>query len=196
MNCELRLLSSLEKVFFDKFTDLPEFTTATMMKNEIFSFQLATRVEETDSPKVLRYKCRLQIESELAPYIQVKRIDYVPSILPLIEARADEDYLVRTPGVMFPDPLQTIKNGEIEVFLHQARAFWLIVEPKEEMVGTFRLHLRYMGRKMSCLEKNVSPSRLWMRLFRNLTSVTPAGSMEIVWRHFTMWKFSVMSTTM
>lgn len=145
MNCELRLLSSLEKVFFDKFTDLPEFTTATMMKNEIFSFQLATRVEETDSPKVLRYKCRLQIESELAPYIQVKRIDYVPSILPLIEARADEDYLVRTPGVMFPDPLQTIKNGEIEVFLHQARAFWLIVEPKEEMVGTYPITFKVYG---------------------------------------------------
>lgn len=134
MNCELKLISSLEKIFFEKFTDMPEYLSGSMLKNEIHSFQLAMWGEDDIKP---RKSCKIQIESELEPYIQVKKIDYVPSILPLIEAKADDDYIVKTPGVMFPDPLHTVKDGEIEVFLHQARALWITVEPKGEKVGTY-----------------------------------------------------------
>lgn len=136
MKCELKLLSSLEKVFLDNFTDLPEYTKGSMLKNEIFSFQLATWGE---GAIVTRHKCKIQIESELAPYIQMKKIDHVPSMLPYIESRGqgDEDYLVKRPGVLFPDPLHTIKDDEIEIFFQQARALWITVEPKGEMVGTY-----------------------------------------------------------
>ena len=71
MKCELKLLSSLEKIFFDNFTDLPEHTSGTMLKNEIYSFQLATWGE---GEIVTRHKCKIQIESELTPYIQMKKI--------------------------------------------------------------------------------------------------------------------------
>lgn len=144
MKCELKLLSSLEKIFFEKFTDLPEYTAGSMLKNEIFSFQLATWGE---GEIVTRHKCKIQVESELAPYIQMKKIDYVPSMLPLIEAKACDDYLVRRPGVLFPDPLHTIKNGEIEIFLHQARALWITIEPKGEVVGTYPITFKIYNPK-------------------------------------------------
>ena len=115
-----------------------------MLKNEIFSFQLATWGE---GEIVTRHKCKIQVESELAPYIQMKKIDYVPSMLPLIEAKACDDYLVRRPGVLFPDPLHTIKNGEIEIFLHQARALWITIEPKGEVVGTYPITFKIYNPK-------------------------------------------------
>ena len=146
MKCELKLLSSLEKVFFEKFTDLPEYEKGSMLKNEIFSFQLATWGE---GAIVTRHKCKIKIESELTPYIQMKKIDYVPSMLPYIESRGqgDEDYLVKRPGVMFPDPLHTIKNDEIEIFFQQARSLWITVEPKGEVVGTYPITFKIYNPK-------------------------------------------------
>lgn len=148
MKCELKLLSSMEKIFFDNFTHLPEYTAGSMLKNEIFSFQLATWGE---GEIVTRHKCKIQIESELSPYIQIKKIDYVPSMLPLIEAKADDDYLVTRPGVMFPDPLHTIRNNEIEIFLHQARSLWITIEPKGEVAGTYPITFKIYSPKEELL---------------------------------------------
>lgn len=145
MKCELKLLSSLEKVFFEKFTDLPAFTSGSMMKNEIFSFQLAGWGEDEDCWQQ-RLECQLIIESELEPYIQIRRIDYVPSTIPGYEDIMDDDYITKKPG-LFPDPLHTIRDGKIELSNKQARAFWVSVEPKGEIVGTYPIKFKVMDAK-------------------------------------------------
>lgn len=142
MKCELKLVSSLEKVFFEKPVNMPEHTSGSMLKNEIYSFQLVTWGE---GEIVTRKKCKIKVESELEPYIQIKQIGYVPSDLPLVEAKADDDYIVKTPGVMFPDPLFPVKNGEIEVFLHQARTLWITVEPNGQVAGTYPITFKVYG---------------------------------------------------
>ncbi len=145
MKCELKLLSSLEKVFFDKFTDLPEYSSASMMKNEIFSFQLAGWGED-ENCWLQRLECQLKIESELQPYIQIKQINYVPSILPGFVDVMDDDYITKKPG-LFPDPLHSIKNGKIELSNKQARAFWVTVEPKGEIVGMYPITFKVLDTK-------------------------------------------------
>ena len=62
MRCEVKLLSSLEKVFFDKFTYLPEHSSGSMLSNEIYSFQLAIWGEGEILPN---HACTIEIESEL-----------------------------------------------------------------------------------------------------------------------------------
>ena len=150
MNCELKLISSLEKIFFEKFTDIPEHTTGSMLGNEIYSFQLAVWGEGELLP---RHKHKLRIVSELEPYIQLKSVGYVPSILPAIESKADEDYITKTPGVMFPDPLYTVKNGEVYLFNEQARSFWVVVEPKGEKTGVFPITLQVCNSKDEVLDE-------------------------------------------
>lgn len=145
MKCELKLLSSLEKVFFDKFAELPEYTSGSMLKNEIYSFQLAGWGED-DNCWLQKLDCQIRVESELAPYIQIKRIDYVPSIIPGYVGVMDENYITYEPG-LFPDPLHTIKNGKIELSNKQARAFWITVEPKGEIVGTYPITLKVSNTK-------------------------------------------------
>lgn len=140
MTCEIKLLSSLEKVFFEQFNDLPEHTSGSMLKNEIYSFQLACWGED-ENYLLQRLNARIKVESALAPYIQVKRIDYVPSMLPGYGGSGDEDYITKLPG-LFPDPLQTVKDGRIELANRQTRAFWISVEPKGEVVGTYPITLK------------------------------------------------------
>ncbi len=149
MRSEIKLLSSLEKVFFDSFTDLPKLCSGSMLKNEIYSFQLACMGEDEDN-FLQRLDCRIRVESELAPYIQIKRIDYVPSLLPGYREGTDDDYLTKTPG-LFPDPLQTVKDGKIELANRQARAFWITVEPKGEITGTYPVTLKVLDGKEEIL---------------------------------------------
>lgn len=144
MQCDVKLLSSLEKIFFDQFTELPEYTSGSMLSNEIFSFQLATWGYGEILPN---HACKIEIESELKPYIQLKYVDYVPSTLATIEAKGDDDLITKKPGTMFPDPLQTVKDGNVFIFSEQARSFWVIVEPNEKMVGTYPIRFSVIGPK-------------------------------------------------
>lgn len=138
MKCELKLVSSLEKVFFNQFNDLAEYNSGSMLKNEIYSFQLVMWGEHEWLPK---FDCKLKIESELEPYITVKQVDYVPSLLPVVDYSCDDDYITKTPGLL-PDPLHAIKDGEIKLVHHQIRALWIAVEPEGMKVGVYPIVFR------------------------------------------------------
>lgn len=139
MKCEFKLLSSLEKVFFDNPEKLPEHTSGSMLKNEIYSFQLVGWGEG----RIYEQKavCKIKVESELEPYIQVKAVGYVPSLLPMGKVGADDDYITKTPG-MFPDPLHTLKDGIFALAADQPRTLWITIEPKGEMAGAYPIVLK------------------------------------------------------
>lgn len=138
MKCELKLLSSLEKVFFDMPSDVPEHKTGSMLKNEIYSFQLAVYGYEAETNRLF---ARLEVESELKPYITVSRVGYVPALVPSIEFQDDEDYLSKQPG-LFPDALFRVENEAVDFFCGQARSFWIAVEPNSKVTGIYPITLR------------------------------------------------------
>ena len=141
MKCKLKLLSSLEKIFFAEPTEMMEHTTGSMLKNEIYSFQLACW--GMGEPYEQRLRCKIQVESALAPYIQIKQIGYVPSLFPG-HLPDDEDYITKMPN-LFPDPLTNVNNGEIEICTNQTRTLWISVDPKGELVGTYPIVLKVLG---------------------------------------------------
>ena len=138
MQCRLKLLSSLEKVFFDECTHIEEHTSGSMMKNEIYSFQLACYVET----KLLqgRFLSKIKVKSELEPFVQIKQIDYVSGLVPTFVQDSDDDYITKEPG-LFPDPLKTIKDGVIVLAGNQSRSFWITVDPKGLKVGNYDIQL-------------------------------------------------------
>lgn len=138
MSFEFKLVSSLEKVFFNKPDDLTEHNHASMLKNELHSFQLiGWFINEEEQRSV----CTLEIESELRPYITVYKVDYVPGLVPSIQIDDDDDYITKAPG-LFPDPLHKIENWEFELFNSQTRSLWISVEPKSELVGQYPIILK------------------------------------------------------
>ena len=149
MKCKLKLLSSLEKIFFAEPTDMIEHTTGSMLKNEIYSFQLACwGIGEAYER---RLKCRIQVESELEPYIQMKQVGYVPSLFPG-HVPDDEDYITKVPN-QFPDPLTSVCNGEIEICSNQTRTLWISVEPKSKLTGTYPIVLKVLGEEDEVLDE-------------------------------------------
>lgn len=72
-------------------------------------------------------------------------------MVPIKQAYEDDDYISKKPG-LFPDVLHNIKEGEIELFSRQTRNFWITVEPKGEISGTYPILLRvtdYKGRVLA-----------------------------------------------
>ncbi len=138
MEYQFKLTSSLEKIFFGPIDQLPETVEASILKNERFSFQL---VGWTSGHGWSRVNCGLQVESELAPWITVRRVGYVPSTVPSMTNCDDDDYITKSPG-LFPDPLYSIEDGVIELADEQSRAFWITVDPREQKTGTFPIILR------------------------------------------------------
>lgn len=136
---QFRLTNSLEKIMFGKPDGLPEFSHTTMLKNEIFSFQLAGWFSSQEDQKTT---CTVHIESSLHEHISIYQVDYVPVMVPSIEIDDDEDYLTKYPG-LFPDPLLSITDGKLELVNRQTRAFWFVVEPNGAVSGCYpiRLHI-------------------------------------------------------
>lgn len=137
MKCEVKLFSSLEKIFFHMPMDVQEYKKGSMLKNEIFSFQMAAYGGECVEQRMW---CKLRVTSELEPYITVKSVGYVPTLVPSIEMNDDDDYISKEPG-LYPDTLHSIKNGEITLAFHQVRAFWITVEPKGDKIGNYPILL-------------------------------------------------------
>lgn len=130
----------MEKIFCNDILESEEHASGSMMKNEIYSFQLAGWVSHESQQRV---HCTIRVESELEPYIQIKRVGYVPSLLPAIEMKSDDDYISKQVG-MFPDPLFSVTDGKIELASNQTRAFWFVVEPRGEIVGTFPIGIEIL----------------------------------------------------
>ena len=138
MEYRFKLISSLEKVFFKEPVDAKCHTDGSMLKNEIYSFQLVGWAHGEDARRIA---CKLEVESELAPHIKVFQIGYVPNLLPSMPLHEDDDYLSKEPG-LFPDPLYAVKNGEILLECGQARSFLITVEPKAQLTGTYPIVLK------------------------------------------------------
>lgn len=138
MNYRWKLTSSLEKIFFDNFDCLAEKNGGSMLKNEIYSFQLAA---EFTSDGYISSFCRIEIESELAPYIEMYNIGFVANDMPSIEINDDDDYITKKPG-LFPDPLNRIRDGKVNLVNRQVRGVWFAVEPKGDVCGAYPIKIK------------------------------------------------------
>ncbi len=139
MRC--KIISSLEKCFLDEsFASKPELTTASMLQNEIYSFQLCYDCEElVDMCETVHF----HIDSPLAPYIRLYRVQSIPSQLPIYRENYDDNYLRTTAG-LYPDLLQPMELTE-RLFAHNVlNALWLELDPNGQVeAGTYPIHCSF-----------------------------------------------------
>lgn len=136
MQYQFQLTDSLQKIFCMQERSLPQALGGSMLRNESHSFQL---VGWCSGAQTQRARCHVEVRSELAPYISLYQVGYVPSLLPCIEAGSDDDYLTREPGLL-PDPLYPVTDGVFELSSGQARALWVCIEP-QGVSGSFPVEL-------------------------------------------------------
>lgn len=120
----VRTTNSLDKVFLDQ-PPRNELTSATMLRNECFSFQLAYTAEEGWLPNAFRI--RLDVIGDLAPWIRVYQVGHIASTLPTYP-RVDDDYERTTPG-LFPDRLDQLQEPyDVKLLLNRWQSLWISVE--------------------------------------------------------------------
>lgn len=137
MEVAYKLTSSLEKIFFERPDNVPEQTHGTMLKNEIYSFQLAIWCKNQEDQSI---PCKIKIKSPLEDCIRVYTEGYVPVMMPSIYIDDDDDYINKMPHIT-TDPLFPVKDDEIVLMDGQTRAFWFEVEPKSAHAGTFPIEI-------------------------------------------------------
>lgn len=123
---ETRLISSLEKVFADGELSACEWSSGSMLCNEVYSFQVAYR-SVTELNHIIR-NVDVKIVSELSPWITVREVGLVPSEMPNY-ADHDDNVLRTAPG-LYPDILKPLDTYGLTVVPGQWRALWITVNPK------------------------------------------------------------------
>ncbi len=117
---ELRLLSSLAKVYVDRPLNLEhELTNDVMLKNDRYHFQVAFRT--TSEKCAVSYECK----HELGDAVSVRYVNYVPcdyTVPPHIYHLCEH----KEPGIL-PDILQPVPR-EPWAFRDSWRAFWVTVD--------------------------------------------------------------------
>ncbi len=150
------LASSLEKIFPEQ-TPAACRTPFTMLKNDTFSFQVALRpvnIPEAASEGIrsswylagnastyASVPAQITVTSPIAACITLRRVDLVPSTLPLNDTR-DGNFISDKPG-LYPDLLTPLKDGKCSLPCGIWTAFWVEIETdKDTPAGAFPVTIR------------------------------------------------------
>ena len=140
INYEMKLLSSLEKVFQDETPVYrPECLVLSALWDETVSFQAAYTGD-----CFMRERLEARVVSELEKWVRVRTVEQVP-VGRATNVIVDDNYLKTTPG-MYPDLLRDLpEDHKVIVCSHQWRSLWVDVEVTEEIpAGDYEIEIQLL----------------------------------------------------
>ena len=132
---QMKTLSSLEKLFPGGECTADGYTQATVLRGEIFSFQIGIKGYGRGSGvRITRKDC-----GGLDEYVRIRRVGLAPSELPCYPDH-DDNVLACTPG-LYPDPLYPLpEDGMVRTYHDQWRSIWItITVPVDQAPGIYTL---------------------------------------------------------
>ncbi|MFA7230658.1 MAG: glycoside hydrolase domain-containing protein [Victivallaceae bacterium] len=134
MNFRSKTISSLEKVFCDEALCAEEMDKATALCGEVYSFQVACWCDS-------KIDAEIEVVSELHELITIRKVEYVPSLLPA-GISVPGQVLRTTPG-LYPDPLCKIVS-KVRILQQQWQALWVTVSiPENFPAGNYPVEIRF-----------------------------------------------------
>ncbi|MHB1484901.1 MAG: DUF4091 domain-containing protein [Saccharofermentanales bacterium] len=144
---DIRVVSSLAKIFPDEEISDPVLTGASMLMNERYSFQIAYRWNG-----LMKKNISVHVESPLQQMISIFRIGLVPSEMPCY-ADHDDNVLRTVPG-LYPDTLLCIGDEGLAFLPGQWRSIWIEVSPDDcANAGNYPLNIQFKDTDGSLLGK-------------------------------------------
>lgn len=123
-----KIISSLEKCFPDETVAQKEsLSSASILKNERFSFQVCYDCEEIIDSKQIVY---FSVESPLSDSLRIYKVRCIPSMLPVYRQNCDEHYLRTQPG-LYPDLLEPMGEGARLPATNVLNSLWIEIDPQE-----------------------------------------------------------------
>jgi hypothetical protein len=152
-NLYLRPFSSLAKIFADEKPVDRTYDTGTMLKNEVYAFQIGYYWSGA-----LKKGVQISVSSELASKTQIRLVGLIPSEMPCY-ADHDEDILRNYPG-LYPDILIPMDEEGIALLPNQWRSLWITVNPEAENLtpGTYPMGVSFnddSGKSLGKLQFNL-----------------------------------------
>lgn len=138
---KMRSVSSLEKCFTtEKIETKPEFTRATAIKGERFSFEVL--YSSDDSPAGWKYVAHYKLSSPDNSCVKVSRIDSVPVRMPMYKSDEDDNFISKEPG-LYPDLMIPItEENQLYIFRGELMSLWVDVEiPEDANAGAFPIDI-------------------------------------------------------
>jgi len=120
-----KIYSSMEKVMLDKMPVCEELESASILKNERFSFQIAYELMRGTNARV--YPVSFEIKSDLKEYISVNRVEYIPSQMPLYPGTKD-DLVISDKSGFYPDALLPLDENVIYPHRGMCDSLWFTVD--------------------------------------------------------------------
>lgn len=150
-----KVYSSMEKVMIDVMPQVEELRSASILKNERFSFQIAYEFEPGIADRL--YPVNFEIKSELAKYITVRKVGYVPSEMPLYPGKKDDAIISDKPG-LYPDVLYPMKENVIWPHETMHDSLWFCLDTEGEVkAGTYDILVEFKYEKKSS-DENAEPT--------------------------------------
>lgn len=151
---QMKLLSSLEKVFPDKEPVFrPECGCLTVLKNDVVSFQVAF-----SGTNEFRETVTVNVSSPIANLIKVREVGLVPVSFPCYPV-TDDNYLRTSPG-MYPDILKELDDNRVDIVPGQWRSLWIDVATNEDTVpGVYKIVIELLsesGERLCSVETSVT----------------------------------------
>ena len=129
---ELKMISSLAKVFHDEIPTDAEVGLIEGFVNETLSFQLAF----TDN-----YTYFAKIAADFP--LRIRAVHQIPAYIPLPDDH--DDYILRKPPGLFPDRLTDVKDGIFHVCAGQWRSLWIDIENADPGLYTVNFQIFNMN---------------------------------------------------
>lgn len=141
MTLEIKTISSLHKVYHDQAPNGGEQTGATMLQNEIYSYQIAvcSHAESDDGLNGGRLNAQVFLSSPAADSVTLRRVGHVPSQLPAYKD-CDEN-VERTRAGLFPDPLFELDGSGLYGAEEQWHALWITIDSNRLAPGTYPIEI-------------------------------------------------------
>ena len=140
---KVKIISALEKCFLDQqIWEKKAVIGGSMLKNERYSFQVCYQMDQTkELCNGVRYAV-MEVISPIRDRITVRKVQSVPSQLPLYTKQRDYAVLRTQPG-LYPDALIPMSDDRI-AFMNTLNALWLDVEGDDTVdAGVYPIKLRF-----------------------------------------------------
>lgn len=125
---KIKIISSLEKCFLNESVAQKwEYTKGSCLKNELFHFEICYQASDKNSTGY----AYLSVESEIAEYVNISRIEPVP--VQLAARPWSDDVFISKQSGLYPDVLQPLEENKRLAVADNLRSLMVEVDPKGEV---------------------------------------------------------------
>ena len=125
-------VSSLEKVFLTGNETMKEIKSASALRGERYSYQIAFYFEGMEG-----FELHAEKSGDLQKNMSIRIVGNVPAERTVIERMCDEDYITTGPGI-FPDVLYPYEPAKCKAVPYRWHSIWVTIEiPEDCSAGTY-----------------------------------------------------------